>query len=104
MKKVIGKKLYNTEKAEEVFAWENAYYPSDFHYCAETLFRTKKGAWFLYGRGGALSCYRVSSGSNFLTGSQNIMALDENEAYEWLERHANAETIERYFPERIEEA
>ncbi|UCE51361.1 MAG: hypothetical protein JSV31_19145 [Desulfobacterales bacterium] len=89
MKKVINEKLYNTETAEIIFAWENAYFPSDFHYCTETLYRTKKGAWFIHGTGGPLSKYRIQVGTGSFSGSETIETLTENEAYEWLENYAN---------------
>lgn len=33
-----------------------------------------------------------------------IIALNEDEAYEWLERYNEVEAIEKYFSDRIEEA
>ena len=87
MKKVIDKKLYDTETAEVIYEWENAYFPNDFHFCAETLYRTKKGAWFIYGTGGALSSYRRQAGSNSWCGGEGITALSGDEAYElWVQQ------------------
>lgn len=104
MKRVIKGKVYNTETAEAVHGWENRYYPNDFHHCEETLYRTKKGAWFTAGSGGPMSKYSRSCGSNSWTGGDGLEVLTDAEALEWLESHeADADTIQQYFPS-IEEA
>ncbi len=104
MKKVIEGKIYNTETAEEVHSWENHYYSNDFHHCEETLYRTKKGAWFLAGSGGAMSKYSRTCGSNSWTGGDGMEVLTDAEAQAWLEDHgADADLIQRYFP-NVEEA
>lgn len=104
MKKVIDGKMYNTETADEVATWSNHYYPNDFHYCEESLFRTKKGNWFLYGEGGAMSAYSRSVGNNGRGGGSDIRALTPDEARQWLEEKDQVEELERYFGSEIEEA
>ncbi|MDD3127563.1 MAG: hypothetical protein WC082_11245 [Victivallales bacterium] len=105
MKRVINGKLYNTETAKEVFTWSNHYYRNDFHFCEETLYRTPKGAFFVAGEGGPMSKYAVPVGSNGRGGGDGLEVLSDAEALAWLEeKEADVETIERFFPGRIEEA
>lgn len=105
MKAVINGKLYNTETAEQIHNYHNGYPISDFHYCEEALYRTKKGAFFLAGEGGALSKWSRASGGNGRCGGDGIEVLTPDEALEWLEGHgADPETIEEAFPGKIEEA
>ena len=56
MKKIIEGKTYNTETALLLGDWQNLW-KGDYHYCREELYRTRKGTYFIYGEGGALSCY-----------------------------------------------
>ncbi len=103
MKAVIDGKLYDTDKAEEVAGHGNGYARSDFHYCEEVLYRTAKGNWFLQYEGGALSGYGESIG-NERHGSAGLRALDEGEAFEWLQQHGEVDAILARFPGRVEEA
>lgn len=103
MKKVIDGKIYNTETAELIHEWDNGYYQSDFHYCAESLYKTKKGAYFIAGEGGAMSDYAKSYGNNRGSG-EDIRALTEAEAMLWLEEHDGADALQKYFGGKIEEA
>lgn len=103
MKKVIDGKMYNTETADEV-ASHSYGYQSDFNYIEETLYRTKKGAWFLYGEGGANTRYSRAVSQNSWTGGDGWEVLSEKEALDFCERHADPETIEKYFGDKIEEA
>lgn len=103
MKKVIDNKLYNTETAQKVAEDCNGYNPSDFQYEHEELYITKKGSYFLYGTGGALSAYSESNGRNHW-GIETIISLSDDDAYQWLVKKGFAEEIEKYFSDRIQEA
>ena len=104
MKAIIDGKRYNTETATEIAQWSNNYYCNDFHYCEETLYRTKRGAWFIAGDGGALSSYSQSYGSNGSIGGSSITPLKEWEAQAWLEEKGHVDKLETYFEEAIEDA
>jgi hypothetical protein len=104
MKRVIEGKVYNTETATEIATWSNHYFPNDFHYCEETLYRTKKGAWFIAGEGGALSKYSRPCGSNGSCGGDGLEPISAKEAMEWLEQHEFTDELEEHFAENIEEA
>lgn len=99
MKKIINRKVYNTETAELIGKYWNGLRTNDFHYVYEELYITKKGSWFLYYSGGALSKYGESG-----SGTEGIIPLEPEEAYEWLEENDCNEAIEKYFADKIEEA
>lgn len=104
MKKLIDGKMYNTETAEEIATWSNTYYNSDFHYCQETLYKTKKGAYFIHGKGGALSPYSQPSGGTGRSGGEDIEHISANEAFKWLQTNDLIKEAENEFPDKIEEA
>jgi hypothetical protein len=99
MKKIINRKVYNTETAELLGEYWNGLSTKDFHYIYEQLYKTKKGNWFLYYSGGALSKYGESG-----SGTEGIIPLEPEEAYEWLERNDCFELIDKYFSDVIEDA
>lgn len=63
MKKRIGTKLYDTEKAKKVITYDTCNAgigKTDFRYYEETLYVKRTGEFFLYGEGNGLSEYRAS--------------------------------------------
>ena len=86
MKQVINGKMYNTETADELHDYSNGLGGRDFRNVEETLYKTKKGAFFLAGSGGAMTAYSESNG-NTTWGSSKIIPMDECEAREWAENH-----------------
>ena len=103
MKKIIDGKVYNTETAEEVARYANGRSYSDFHYLDETLYRTKKGAWFIHGCGGAMTGWAESCGDNSYTSGNGIVVLTEEEALAWCETSGvDPDIIEKNF--KVEEA
>ncbi len=103
MKRVIDGKMYNTETAEELASAHNGLNASDFDYVEESLYRTKKGAFFLGGDGGARSKYARRVGNGTCEGS-GIIPLTEDEALVWLEENHETELIEELFGDQIVEA
>ena len=89
MKKVIDGKVYNTETATEIEEYWNGFSTSDFKYCCETLYKTKRGNFFLCGKGGAMSKYSESCSGNCRCGGEGIIPLTLEEAKAWVEAHAN---------------
>jgi len=104
MKAVIDGKKYDTDTAEEVASWDNERSKNDFAWCAETLYRTKKGSWFLEGEGGPMTKYARSCGDNTRCGGSAITPLTAQKALKWCEMYNMTETIEKYFAEMVEEA
>lgn len=103
MKKIINKKMYDTDKAILVDEYWNGLGSSDFRYFSEELYITKRGEFFLYGSGGAMTNYAKSNGKS-TWGSSEIIPLSPDEAYEWLEEYNKTEAIEEYFFDKIQEA
>ena len=101
MKRVIDGKVYNTETAEEIGSYSYGY-RGDFNRVEETLYKTKKGSFFLAGNGGPQSKYGYSPRQNELCGGYGMSVLTEEEACNWCENHdIDAEIIAANF--KIEE-
>ena len=104
MKKIIDRKLYDTETATEIAEVSNGLSCSDFNHCTETLYKTKRGAFFLHGVGGAFSRYSESLGNNSRGGGENIIPYSKEEVIDWLEENDLVSTLMEHFPDIIEEA
>jgi hypothetical protein len=103
MRKVIDQRVYNTETAEGIAEWGNGLNVGDFYRAEETLYRTPKGNWFLYGEGGAHSRWSSPEGDGRGPG-KDIVPFTAEEAAAWLERRGNVEALEEYFSDVLEEA
>lgn len=99
MKKIINKKLYNTETAERVGTWDNNYPCNDFHFMSEELYQKKTGEFFLYGYGGAMSRYAESCGNNSWGSGEDIIPLSYDKAEDWAEEHLSADDFMKIFGE-----
>ena len=84
MRKIIDKKIYDTETATMLASMSNGRHATDFTYYEAALYQTKKGNLFLFEEGGAMSKMSVYLGNNSTGGSADIRALDKYEAYEIL--------------------
>jgi hypothetical protein len=103
MKQVIEGKVYNTATAECVASAESSGSRRDFSYWEESLYRTKKGAWFTAGSGGPQTKFSRGAGSGSWTGGDGMEVLTESEALAWCERNGiDADIITSHF--KIEEA
>jgi hypothetical protein len=67
------------------------------------LYKTKSGAYFLVGEGGALSEYAEVSRDGTCGGAE-LIPMSPDEALEWLERRDKPDVIEREFPDKIIDA
>jgi len=104
MKKIIDGLKYDTETAEKIHFWDNGKPSSDFYAHDETLYRSKKGRYFVCGWSGAAGPYSVSAGSNARGEGSRLLPLSDGEAFLWLVEHGADEKAEELFPERIEDA
>ena len=102
MKKVINGSLYNTDTARFLASWDNKLQITDFAYCAEDLYRTKAGKYFLHCHGGPNSRYGVWHGNSGGWGEE-IVPLSPIQAQEWAEQHLSGEEYTRIFGD-VEEA
>ena len=92
MRKIICGRLYDTDTAECVseYSYSN---PRDFKHYTEKLYRKRNGEFFLYGSGGPRSPYAEPLGNNSWIEGKNILALDKDEAKDWVEEKG---TVEEY--------
>ncbi|NLI12909.1 hypothetical protein [Pelotomaculum propionicicum] len=65
-KKVIDRKVYDTDTAELIHEYWNGYGNQDFKFLSEDLYQTKKGNFFLLGSDGAMTCYAAYRLDNIL--------------------------------------
>lgn len=98
MQKIIEGKKYDTETATLIATYEYST-QRDFNYCLEELYKTKKGAYFIYGEGGPLSKYAENIGNNSITGSCDMYLVSEEEAKEFALENLDAEDFEEIFGE-----
>ena len=103
MVKIISRKEYNTNTADQLHEWTNHYFRDDFNFCRESLYRTAKGALFIHGEGGANSKYAVNVGNSRSRG-EDLYVVSEAEAIDWLEKRDGIDALRKYFSENIEEA
>jgi hypothetical protein len=95
-RKVINRMVYDTNTATAVASWDNDLPDSDFKACSETIYRTANGRWFLHGQGGAASRWAKGEGGRSWA-SEDIIALTDDEALEWLAAHDKTEAAVKYF-------
>ena len=88
MKQVVNGKRYDTETAVQLESWDNGASGGDLDRCEESLYRTKNGAYFLHGVGGAMSRWsRSDDGGRSSACGEGIEPLTPAEALVWLESH-----------------
>lgn len=100
MRKIIDGKRYDTTTAVEICDVSGSgghLSRTDFKWEDTTLYRTPRGRFFVAGEGGPMSRWVVSCGNNSWTGGSGLMAIDECEARELVERFGSAETYEQTF-------
>lgn len=96
MRKVIGGKRYDTDKAKYI-GYAGYSHPGDFNYWTESLYLKKTGEFFLHCVGGAMSKYARRIGPDEWTGGEEIRPLSLKEAREWAEEHLDADEYKQAF-------
>ena len=84
MKKIINKKLYDTETATWLAGWDNGYFGGDCHLAIERLYRKRTGEYFLNCEGGGWSEYGERWGNDWVYG-EHIIPLTLEQAQKWAE-------------------
>lgn len=103
MKRVIDRKLYDTDQAEEIAQYTPNRDRGDFYYLIETLYKTSSGEYFLHGEGGAATKYAKACSGGGTTGGAEIEPLDEEAALDWCEeRGVDGEIVVDEFDHLIE--
>ena len=95
MRKIIDGKSYDTETATLLAEYE--YGLGTYEFLVEQLYVTKKGAYFLFYKGGAMSKYGESLSKNEHSEGSGIKLLTREEASEFMEKYASAEDYEQHF-------
>ena len=101
MRKIINKKVYDTETAKVIAEYEHSY-RCEFDYSLETLYKKKTGEYFLHGYGHAASKYAVRDGNMSGPGSK-IIPLTFEQAEEWAADNLPVSEYEEEFGEIIED-
>ena len=96
MKKIINRKMYNTDTAEQIAEYSFSI-PGNFHYLQEILYRKSNGEYFLYGEGGAASRYREQVDQNSWSSGETIIPFSDEDAKSWLEEHDECDVYIRLF-------
>lgn len=104
MKQIIDGKRYDTEKATQVCWLRCSFEPGDFGHHETALYVTKKGSWFLSGRGGPMSMWAFPVGQSGYSGGAGIKPIESEEAQEILELADAQEALEKYFWFNLEDA
>lgn len=104
MKKIIDGKIYNTETADLLYSDDNGLGHSDFNFVDETLYKTKKGKYFVHGEGGAMTDYGKNTWGNARCAGEDILPLSTQEAIALLEKYNAHEVLLSEFSDYIEEA
>ena len=80
MKRVIGGKSYDTATATHICQTIDYGYPGDFESCDESLYRTKKGTYFIAGEGGPMSKYATSCGGGDVSSGEGMEIISKEQA------------------------
>lgn len=104
MKKIIGGKLFDTDTAIYLGECESSGGRRDHSFFSESLYKTKKGRYFLHGEGGPASRYSKSIGLNTWSGGNDIIPLSQDEVLEWASDHLGPDKVIEIFGSKIEEA
>ena len=103
MKIIIEGKTYNTATADHICTLDNKNDVSydDFKLEYADLYKTPNGRFFFSGCGGALTRWAIRQPGGGLCGSilHSILAISEQEAREFCEKHGNHEDYVRAFGE-----
>ncbi len=98
MKRVIDGKVYNTQTAQLIDEVAASCPCTDFAYWEESLYKTKKGRFFVAGEGGPMSRWSQAIDSNSWSGGAGMKVLTESEALEWCEENGiDADIIAEHF-------
>ena len=104
MIQIVGELKYDTDKALPITTIESKRSKLDAHYWAETLYRTKRGNWFIHGRGGPGTQYCTRLDETTMAGGERIVPVPPGDALLWLSNARHSELVDQYFGEHIQEA
>ncbi len=100
MKKIIGKKLYDTDRLQFVGDWEYGY-GGNFDYVSQELYRVDDDHYVIYSIGGANTSYARKVADGYTAGD-DIELVDREQALDWAIKHLPADDVIKAFPSDIE--
>ncbi len=100
MKKIIEKKLYDTDNMEIVASWNNGRAAWHEFYYAESLLRNKKGEYFLHCKGGEGTNLRKLR-EGVWTNGEDLLPISPEYVQQWAFEYLDAESIEMLFPDLL---
>lgn len=104
MKSIIEGLRFDTEKATLIGEASHGN-QGDFSCWEAGLYKTpRSGRYFLAGRGGPMTMFRRTVGTNEWSGGEKIIPVTEAEAFEWAQRELPDTAVETHFGHLIEEA
>lgn len=86
MKKIINKKVYNTDTARYIAFWSNDLPTSDFAWTEERLFQKRTGEYFLFGESGPMGKYASCNDDNSIGYGKEIIPMTDDKAKKWLSK------------------
>lgn len=92
MKAIFDARIYNTDTADVVCEVGHGWSGSDLDWHETTLYRTKRGAFFLAGKGGPRSMWAKRHG-NASTNGSGLRVIDVEEARARMEAAGCAEHV-----------
>ena len=103
MRQIIDGKRYDTETAALIGETSSEHSRTDFEWWQAGLYVTRKGAFFLAGRGGPSSMFahHLKIGR---TGGERIIPMDRSEALAWASEQLPVSIVESVFQDTIEDA
>lgn len=85
MKKIINGKLYNTDTARVICALDSTENVADHDYHDTCLYQTRKGAFFLAGRGNARSMWAHETMYDGSAPGSGLQVIDKDTARAYME-------------------
>lgn len=103
MQRVIDRKLYDTDRAEQIAKHAPNTDRGDYHYLIETLYKTLERGYFLHCEGGAATEYAKPCDGGGRTDGEELNLLNEEAALDWCEeRTIDGEVIVDEFGHLVE--
>ena len=97
MRKIVEGKVYNTMTAEMLAEYFSGHSIGDYHRYEEELYKTKKGAYFIHGKGGAASKYAERCPSGGYNPGEDIRPISEDTAKKWAQDRLSVDEYEEIF-------
>jgi hypothetical protein len=105
MKKIINGVRYDSDKATLVGEYATNLGRNDFRDWEAALYVSPKSRrFFLVGEGGPMTRFAKPVGSNGMTGSEDLIPMDRDEALAWAEQFLDTEAIEQHFADHVVDA